>query len=110
VNSTLGFFVLRPRHLLLVPPQGRPAIISWRLSRRALVTVTVETTSGVRIHTVAKRRFEPGRASVVWNGRLRNGVRPLRGTYRIRVSARNELGTVSLDRKLRIRRIAAPKS
>jgi FlgD Ig-like domain len=106
VNSTLGFLELGPRRILLVPPRGRPATISWRLSRPALVTVTVEATNGVRVRTVARQRFESGPASVVWDGRLRNGARVANGTYRIRVSARNEVGTVSLDRNIRVRRIA----
>jgi hypothetical protein len=106
VNSTLGFLELRPRRVLLVPPRGRPATISWRLSRPAVVTVAVETTSGVRVRTVARRGFASGPASVVWDGRLSNGVRVPTGTYRIHVSARNEVGTVSLDRSLRVRRIA----
>jgi hypothetical protein len=108
VNSTLGFLELHPPRFLLVPPRGRPATISWRLSRPALVTVTVQTASGIRVRTVARQRVGPGRASVVWDGRLPNGARVPTGTYRIHVSARNEVGTVSLDRSLRVRRIAGP--
>jgi hypothetical protein len=107
VNSTLGFLRVQPR-LLRVPPAGGRAMIGWTQTRAAQVTVTVETVSGIAIHTVAKRRFEPGAASVVWNGRLRSGLRVFGGLYRIRVSARNEVGAVSLDHELRVRRVAGP--
>jgi hypothetical protein len=109
VNSTLGFLQLQPPRLLRIPPLGRPATVSWRQSRPAFVTVSVETLGGSHVLTVARRRFEPGDVSVVWDGRLRDGARVLGGRYRIRVSARNELGTVSLDRKLWVRRVAGPK-
>ena len=108
VNSTLGFLKVQPR-TLLVPPAGRPATIAWSQTRAAQVTVTVETASGIAIHTVAKRRFEPGTASVAWDGRLRSGLRVYGGLYRIRVSARNDVGSVSLDQQLRVRRVAGPK-
>jgi hypothetical protein len=108
VNSTLGYLRVQPR-TLFVPPAGRLASIGWSQARAAQVTVTVETMSGIAIHTVTKRRFEPGTASVAWDGRLRSGRRVYGGLYRIRVSARNELGSVSLDQQLRVRRVAGPK-
>ena len=74
------------------------------------MTVSVETLGGIRVHTVVRRRFEAGDASVAWDGRLRGDERVPRGRYRIRVSAQNEVGTVSLDRTLWVRRVAGPKS
>jgi flagellar hook assembly protein FlgD len=56
-----------------------------------------------------RKRFEAGDASAVWDGRLRNGKRVPGGIYRIRVTARSDVGTVSLDRTLRVRRVAGPK-
>jgi hypothetical protein len=110
VNSTLGFLELTPPRLLRVPPRGSPATISWRQSRPAYVTVSVETLGGIRVHTVVRRRYEAGTGSAVWDGRLRGGERVPGGRYRIRVSARNEVGTVSLGWKLWVRRVAGPKS
>jgi phosphodiester glycosidase len=108
VNSTLGFLKVQPRTLFL-PPRGRSATIGWTQTRTAQVTVTVETMGGAVVRTVLKRRFEPGAASVVWNGRQRGGRLVFGGLYRIRISARNEVGSVSLDQQLRVRRIAGPK-
>jgi hypothetical protein len=105
VNSTLGFLQVQPR-VLRVPPRGRSATIGWTQTRAAQVTVTVETMSGIPVRTVARRRFEPGQASVTWNGLTPRGRQVFGGLYRIRVSARNEVGSVSLDQQLRVRRIA----
>jgi FlgD Ig-like domain len=108
VNSTLGFLRVQPR-ALRVPPRGRNAAITWTQTRRAHVTVTVETSSGVPVRTIARRRFEPGPQSVVWNGLTQRGRRVLGGTYRVRVVARNEVGTVELEGQLRALRVAGPK-
>ena len=108
VNSTLGFLRVQPRTLFL-PPRGRTATIQWTQTRPAQITVTVETPGGIVVRTVAKRRFEPGQASIVWDGRQRDKSRAFSGLYRIRVSARNDLGSVSLEQPLRVRRVAGPK-
>ncbi len=108
VNSTLGFLKVQPR-LLFVPPAGRRATVTWTQTRAAQVTVSVETLSGIPVRTIVKRRFEPGAAAVSWDGRQPNGRRVFGGLYRIRVSARNEVGSVSLDQQLRVRRVAGPK-
>ncbi len=108
VNSTLGFLDVRPR-TLRVPPRGRNATIAWTQTRAAQVTVTLETMSGIPVRTVLKRRFEPGQATAVWNGLTARGRPVFGGTYRIRVAARNEVGAVSLDQELRVRRIAGAK-
>ena len=108
VNSTLGFLKVQPRTLFL-PPAGRNATIRWMQERAGQVVVTLETNSGIAVRTIAKQRFEPGAASVVWNGRLRNGRLAFGGLYRIRVAARNEIGHVSLDGQLRVRRVAGAR-
>lgn len=105
VNSTLGYLKVQPRTLFL-PPAGRNAMIQWTQERAGQVVVTLETNHGITVRTIAKQRFEPGPASVIWNGRLRNGRLAFGGLYRIRVAARNEVGQVSLDQRLRIRRVA----
>ena len=105
MNSTLGYLKVQPRTLVL-PPAGRTATIQWMQERAGQVVVTLETSSGITVRTIAKQRVEPGPASVVWNGRLRNGRLAFGGLYRIRVAARNEVGQVSLDQQLRVRRVA----
>jgi flagellar hook assembly protein FlgD len=108
VNSTLGFLRVKPR-TLVVPRRGRVASITWTQARSAQVTVTVVAGDGAPVRTVARGRYPAGGASASWNGLSRSG-KPVRGgIYRIRVSARNEVGAVSLERELRVRRSAVKK-
>jgi len=107
VNSTLGFLQVQPRTLRLRRKDG-VATISWTQARVARVTVTVTTVRGVVVRTVARGQFQPGLASVAWNGRTPKGRLVPSGTYRVTVLARNEIGSVTLDGLLRIRRVAGP--
>jgi flagellar hook assembly protein FlgD len=66
--------------------------------------VTIETRSGVVVRTVAKETLEPGEQSASWNGRAKNGKRVRDGSYVVRVTATNELGSVSLAKPLVVRR------
>ena len=101
VNSTLGFLKVQPRTMRLQARRGSTTI-SWTLARVARVTVTVETLSGALVRTVARGQFQPGPASVVWSGRTRKGRLVPRGTYRVVVLARNDVGAVELEGLLRV--------
>jgi hypothetical protein len=105
VNETLGFLRLAPRALRL-PQAGGKATVTWKQTRAALVTVAVTTPSGTVVGTIAKQRFSPGDNSVTWGGRRGDGVPLPSGSYLVRVSATNELGTVSLAKPLRVRRVS----
>ncbi len=108
VNSTLGFLRVEPSRLLL-PPGGRNVAIRWAQARAGRARVTVETPEGIVVRTVVNQRFEPGEQSIGWNGRASNGKLVSGGRYVVRVSATNELGTVSLEQPLTVRRVAASK-
>ena len=56
---------------------------------------------------MANRRFAAGAKSVIWNGKMTNGKVVAGGSYLVRVQATNELGLTSLERALRVRRLAA---
>jgi len=105
VNSTLGFLRLEPSRLFL-PPSGRNAAIQWTQARAARVKVTVETSDGILVRTVVSQRYEPGGQAAAWNGRMANGKLVSGGRYVVRVTATNELGTVSLEQPLTVRRTA----
>src|SRR5439155_2774814 len=67
VDDTLGFLQTSlPR--LFLPPGGHDLTISWKLTRQARVVVTVETKAGEVVRTLARRRYDTGAQSVVWNG------------------------------------------
>jgi len=104
VNSTLGFSRLEPVRLAL-PPRGANATVRWTQTRAARVKVTVETIDGVLIRVAALRRFEPGSQAVVWNGRQANGRLAAGGRHIVRVTAENELGSVTLEQPLTVRRV-----
>jgi len=52
------------------------------------------------------QRYEPGGQTAVWNGRMDNGKLVSGGRYVVRVTATNELGAVSLEQQLNVRRTA----
>jgi phosphodiester glycosidase len=108
VNSTLGFIRVEPARLLL-PPAGATATIRWTQAHAARVRVTVETIDGILIRTVVSRRFEPGEQAVAWNGRQSGGKLVAGGRHVVGVTATNQLGTVTLEQQLTVKRIAGSK-
>jgi len=108
VNTTLGFLKLQPGRLVL-PPRGAKAAIRWTQTRPARVKVTVTTADGVLIRVPASRRFEAGQQTVVWNGRQASGKLAAGGRYVVRVDASNDLGTVTLEQALTVKRTTGPK-
>jgi hypothetical protein len=72
----------------------------------------VETSAGVPVARVLRRRVEPGRLLFQWDGRTNGGRRfAYGGAYVLRVTATNELGAVELTRNFSVLRAAPlPKS
>jgi hypothetical protein len=85
---------------------GGRAAISWKQARAARVTVTVETAAGFVLRRIANRSFAPGENAVTWDGMRSDRKLAYGGVYRVRVVARNEVGSVSLAGQLRVRRLA----
>jgi Phosphodiester glycosidase/FlgD Ig-like domain len=109
VNTTLGFLATgKPR--LFLPPGGRPFRISWRQGREARVLVTIESRSGTVVRTLARRRYEPGRVTLIWNGLARDGRRVTGGVYQARVVARNSVGSTELVRRFAVQRTAGVRT
>jgi FlgD Ig-like domain len=108
VNTTIGYVRVEPTRLFL-PPAGATATVRWAQARAARVRVTVETIDGILIRTLALRRFEPGEQAVVWSGRQGTGKLAAGGRYVVGVTATNELGTMTLEQPLTVKRIVGPK-
>lgn len=104
VNTTLGFLRVTPARLVLRRTTASSAPISWKQARAARVKVTVETREGVILRTVSSTMLEAGDQSASWNGRAQSGKLVGAGSYVVRVTASNELGSVSLTRPLTVRR------
>lgn len=103
VNSTLGFLRIRPGVLWL--PRSRTATVSWVQERPARVELTVETARGAVARRATLGLLEAGPRNATWDGRLVGGKLAPAGRYLLRVTARNELGEVSLARELSVRRV-----
>ena len=105
VNSTLGFLAIEPVRLFL-PPSGRSVAIRWTQTRAARVKVSIETSEGILVRTVANQRLDPGQQVIAWNARAATGKLVAGGRYLVRVTATNELGAASLTQQLSVRRTA----
>jgi hypothetical protein len=108
VNTTLGFLATAPRKLFL-PPGGRDLGITWKQSRPARVVVTVETPAGEVVRTLARRVYPVGTPALAWNGLDRTKKAVKGGTYVVRVTAKNALGTIELSKPVRVQRIVGPR-
>ena len=107
VDTTLGF--LRARTPVYVPPRGRDHRIIFRLTRPARVLLTVATPDGTVVRTLARRRYEPGRIELTWNGLGRDRKPSKGGRYVVHAVATSTLGTVEQRRTIRVQRVAGPK-
>jgi hypothetical protein len=102
VNRTLGHLRVSRAHLRVRPPESGELGVSFRLTRRARLTAVVVGADGKVRRTLFDGELAPGTKRWRWNGRTSSGrIIPL-GTYDVRVSARNELGTVALERQVRV--------
>jgi Phosphodiester glycosidase/FlgD Ig-like domain len=108
VNRTLGHLRLSRAPLRVRPPTSGRVSLSFRLARRARVDLAVLGADGRVRRTLFKGEVGPGKKSWRWNGRTNSGRVIPPGTYSVRVSARNEFGTVSLRAPVRV--LLAPSS
>jgi Phosphodiester glycosidase/FlgD Ig-like domain len=106
VNSTLASLRVSPARVVVRKTGGR-ADVRWSQARAARVKVTVETPEGIVVRTVSNLATQPGEQSVVWDGRAGNRKPVAGGRYVVRVTATNELGSVSLTQPLTVRRAKA---
>lgn len=102
VNSTLAS--LRVPARVVVRNAGARAELRWAQARAARVRVTIETPEGIVVRTVSAGALEPGEQAAIWDGRGGNRKPVGGGRYVVRVSATNDLGTVSLTQTITVRR------
>ena len=99
VNDTLGFLKLSRARYAYRPGGKLRLLFGATLTRPAHVKVTIETSTGVVVRTLAKRVFVPGRARWEWDGHTIGGKNyAFSGTYVVRVSATNGIGTTDLTK------------
>ena len=105
VNSTLASLRVAPARVVVRPTGGR-AEIRWTQARAARVKVTIETAEGVVVRTVSNASLPAGEQAVTWDGRGGNRKPVGTGRYIARVTAANELGSVSLTQFVTVKRVA----
>jgi Phosphodiester glycosidase/FlgD Ig-like domain len=110
VNNTLGHLRFSRYRMRVVPVRGGGLGIAVELTRRSDVTVAVRRVSdGLLVRRLQLSADEaPGTLRFRWDGKNENGYVVRGGLYRIRVKATNSLGTISLERRLRVVRVSAP--
>jgi flagellar hook assembly protein FlgD len=74
--------------------------ISADLVRPARLTITVER-SGTVLRTLVKKNVDTGTTAVTWNGKLAGKLAASPGTYVVRASATNQIGTMELTANVR---------
>ena len=76
--------------------RGGTVSSTFQLTRPAQVRGTVLTAAGATLRTLPPRSLTPGPQTITWNGRNAYGSLVRAGRYQLRVTAQNEIGTVSL--------------
>jgi hypothetical protein len=98
LDITLKGLTVAPR---VVHP-GAQLQIGVDLVRPARLTVRIESSSGVVLRALANRAAGTGHTAVIWDGRLAKGKRAYAGTYVVRASATNQIGTADLTQSVRV--------
>jgi hypothetical protein len=104
INNTLGF--AKPVTPPLDVPRIEPrAVATFQLTRPATVLAKIETQAGAVLRTIGKSHAEAGMVAVAWDGRTDDGASVYSGRYVARLTATNELGSVSLTTLFDARRL-----
>jgi len=102
LDKTLGF--LATPASVGVRRAGSSLRGSFVLAHPAQVRATIERPSGVVVRRLFARSLDTGTVPLTWNGRDDRGTLVFAGRYVLRVTATNELGTMSLTKPFRVRR------
>lgn len=102
VNRTLGHLRLSRAPVRVRSPVAGRLGISVRVTRPARLEVAVLGADGKVRRTVFAGDVVPGTKRWRWNARTSSGRVAPPGTYTVRVTARNELGAISLRRPVRV--------
>ena len=99
LNVTLKALTLEPA----VVQRGGSVRIGVDLLRPAKATIRIETRGGAVLRTLVNRQANTGHVAVAWDGRV-GSRRVAAGTYVVRASATNAVGTVDLIRSVQAAR------
>ncbi len=92
---------------LRVPRAAKRGVAQFTLAHPAATSARIETSSGVVLRKLGRSpRAAAGGIAVGWDGRTDSGALVYSGRYRVRITAQNELGSVSLTAPFTVRRVA----
>jgi Phosphodiester glycosidase/FlgD Ig-like domain len=93
---------------LAVPRREARPVAAFTLTRAATVVTRIETTSGVVLRSLPRRRASAGDLEVAWDGLTDTGATVPSGRYVATVTATNDLGPVTLGATFAVRRLPPP--
>jgi Phosphodiester glycosidase/FlgD Ig-like domain len=93
---------------LAVPRREARSVAAFTLTRPATVVPRIETTSGVVLRSLPRRRAGAGDLEVAWDGLTDTGATAPSGRYVAEVTATNDLGPVTLSATFEVRRLPPP--
>ncbi|HEY3070457.1 MAG TPA: phosphodiester glycosidase family protein [Gaiellaceae bacterium] len=105
INNTLGFVALSKSLMRVRTGIGGRLRIGFRLAHAADVTATIRR-RGHLVRRLVSQSLGPGDYAVIWNGRNAAGNVVRSGVYLVVVKAVNELGPVSIKKKIVVRRVS----
>ena len=106
VNKTLGHLRLSSSRIRVRPGRGGRLGVSVNVTRRARLDVVVLGPDGRPRRVLFRGERGPARHAWQWDGRTAGGEVVRTGAFSIRVTARNQFGTVSLRRPVYVLRSA----
>jgi hypothetical protein len=106
INNTLGFVTLSKTVMRVRRRIGGHLRIGFRLAHRADATVTIRRRDGSLVRRlVSQTGLAPGGYAVIWNGKRDSGRVVRSGTFFAVVRAVNDLGPVTVRKKVVVRRV-----
>ena len=106
VNTTLGFLKTSKRRMKVRAKKGGNLISSFELANTARLNVRILDSTGKLVDRLLRaKNNQPDRYVLKWDGRDGRNRVVKSGRYTLRVTAANELGKVSLERAVTVKKI-----
>lgn len=102
INNTLGFLSVSKTRMAVDPKKGGRVLLSVRTASDSNLWFAVKNGRGHDARVLFSGPLGPGTYGVAWDGRNNAGRVVPSGTYTVYARARNDLGRITLERKLRV--------
>ncbi len=110
VNNTLGFLRTSKKRMKVLPRKGGKLVTSFRVASVARLNARIFDANGKVVDRLFRaRNQQPGRYVLEWDGKDRRGRVAKSGLYTVKVTAINEIGKVSLERSVSVKKVKAKK-